>query len=152
MDEGGRDRDPTSELPNTSLTSLCCPKPLRQSFPASPPPRDPILHPWEPEPTPAFRRTGTPLPPLSPHHPVLTPALGSPNPANPWLQMVLRARSCPLSSPGRGGNTALLLLLLLSLFQLPFPHLSSPAAVAEIQGWDAPHLPLASSHHFPPWN
>lgn len=113
-------------------------------------PRDPILHPWEPEepePTPAFQGRGTPLPP---HPPVLAPELRLLSCVTQILQMVLGARSCSISSPGRGRITALLPLL--SPFQLPFPHPSSPAAVAELQGWDAPHVPLAPSHHYPGCN
>lgn len=127
------------QLPQGSLTCLCCLKPPRQSFPGTPSPRDPSCTPEEPEPSPAFQRRGTPLPPLPPHHPMLVPELRllpwvtqiphHPNPAFPWLQMVLRASSCPISSPARGGNTALLILMLLllplSLFT-PF-HPSQPS-------------------------
>lgn len=118
------------------------------------------------DPSPALQRRGKPLLPLHPHQPGLAaelrpykqaaqaPTLGYPNPAGLFCKLPAAngARSQELphlqeqdqaehQQRGKTENTALLIIP--SLYKILPPHLSSPAVVAEIQGRDAPHLPLA---------
>lgn len=116
------------------------------------PHRQPPL-PGTPSCTPGSQRSlpeeGDTSPSLPPHHPVLPPELR----ILPWLTQTLHIPGCKrCSEPGAAPSPAQEEEETQPSSSSALPHLSSPAAVAELQGWDDPHVPLASSHHYPPCN